>query len=298
MAKREAAHGEETWRDALQAGERVGSGYALAPPRRVSAGFSGVQLADRPGSSIEFMDYRAYQPGDDLRRIDWSAYGRSDRLMVKMYHEEVSPHVDLVIDGSRSMALAGTAKREATLALAGCLAMAAANSGYGCAAWLASERFEPINHAAPRPSRWEVPAFDGDRSVGRLLEACGPPWRGRTLRVLISDLLWPEEPTMLLRRLGERAAGLVVVQMLAAEDVQPPETGHLRLIDSETGQWRELVVDASMRQRYLENLHAHQARWAEATRAVGAVMHRMVAESLLEAWDLRPLVESQVLRVK
>ena len=68
------------------------------------------------------MDHREYQPGDDLRRLDWAAYARSDKMIVKLYRQEVCPHLDVVIDGSRSMALEGTQKLRAGVALAAALA--------------------------------------------------------------------------------------------------------------------------------------------------------------------------------
>ena len=96
-------------------GRQAGLRYALSLPRIAPTGLTGAQLGHRPGSSLEFMDHRDYQPGDDLRRIDWSAYARTDRLTVKLYREEVSPHLDIMLDGSRSMNLESTAKLQATL---------------------------------------------------------------------------------------------------------------------------------------------------------------------------------------
>src|SRR6056297_2245211 len=89
----------------LLAGQQAGARYCLAGPRRAPQGTAGAQLGRLAGESMEFMDHREYQPGDDLRRLDWAAYGRSDKMIVKLYRQEVCPHLDLVIDGSRSMVL-------------------------------------------------------------------------------------------------------------------------------------------------------------------------------------------------
>ena len=102
----------ETYRQYLIDGERAGARYALASPRNVPFGASGNQMSKRPGSSLEFIDHREYQPGDDLRRIDWGGFARSDKLTVKLYRDEVSPHLDVVIDGSCSMALENSPKRK------------------------------------------------------------------------------------------------------------------------------------------------------------------------------------------
>ncbi|HMX28251.1 MAG TPA: DUF58 domain-containing protein, partial [Blastocatellia bacterium] len=132
------------YREFLLEGERVGMRYALAVPRTTSATLAGLQMGQRAGSSLEFKDHRDYQPGDDLRRIDWNAFARSDKLTVKLFREEISPHLDVVLDGSRSMAVEPGAKAHAATALAAALAVAAENAGYSHAAWLAREWCAPI----------------------------------------------------------------------------------------------------------------------------------------------------------
>src|SRR5262245_27124593 len=116
-------------RQSLLDGERPGARYALRAPRRPPARAAGLHQGARAGSSLEFKEHREYEPGDDLRHIDWNAYARSDQLVVKLYHEEVTPHVDIVLDGSRSMALEGTPKAAAATGLAGLFAAAAGNAG-------------------------------------------------------------------------------------------------------------------------------------------------------------------------
>src|ERR1700753_1167000 len=104
-------------RQALRDGERLGLCYALQMPQVAASGQTGSRSGRRAGTSIDFQDYREYQPGDDLRFIDWGIYARSDRLTVKLFREEVTPHLDVVLDGSRSMNLADTAKPGATARL-------------------------------------------------------------------------------------------------------------------------------------------------------------------------------------
>ena len=70
----------ESYRQYLIDGERAGAQYALTVPRNVPFGIAGSQMGKRPGSSLEFIDHREYQPGDDLRRIDWSGFARSDKF--------------------------------------------------------------------------------------------------------------------------------------------------------------------------------------------------------------------------
>ena len=115
-------------RQALRSGEQLGARYALQIPQVAASGIIGSRAGRRAGSSIDFQDYREYEPGDDLRFIDWGIYARTDRLTVKLFREEVTPHLDLILDGSRSMNLEDTVKANAVAQLAALLATSAANA--------------------------------------------------------------------------------------------------------------------------------------------------------------------------
>src|SRR3954469_14651069 len=68
---------------------------------------SGLHRSPRKGFSVEFAEYRPYQPGDDLRYIDWKIAARSDRWVVRQYEEETNLRASVVLDVSRSMAWTG-----------------------------------------------------------------------------------------------------------------------------------------------------------------------------------------------
>jgi uncharacterized protein (DUF58 family) len=76
---------------------------ALQARYMVEGFLSGQHRSPQKGSSVEFAEYRAYQPGDDLRRVDWRLYGRTDRLHLKQYEEETQLRVFMVLDISASM---------------------------------------------------------------------------------------------------------------------------------------------------------------------------------------------------
>ena len=88
-----------------------------------------------------------------------------------------------------------------------------------------------------------------------------------------------------------------MLQVLAADDADPPAGGHLRLIDSETDLVREVRLDAAMLARYRSNLRRLQGDWAGACRAAGAVFATVVAEDVLKDWRLDALVAAGVLQV-
>ncbi len=281
----------------LNEGERAGSRYALSVPSRVPTGLAGLQLGQHAGASLEFKDHRDYQPGDDLRRIDWSAYARSDKLIVKLYREEVNPHLDILLDGSTSMALQDSAKAQAALGVTAALVAAATNAGYSHQAYIAHDGCAPIAHGSDRPGAWDEIRFTGAGHPEAALLRAPPAWRGQGIRVLVSDLLWMGEPNTTLDHLAAGSAAVYVVQVLARADVEPPQRGNVRLVDCESGELKEVFVDAIAERRYHENLARHQENWNLAARAVGATMTTIVAEDIVKNWDLEALVAAEVLTV-
>ena len=279
----------------LRAGEQAGSRFVLATPKRQPLGAGGSHLSNRPGASIEFRDYREYEPGDDLRRIDWSAFARTDKLTVKLYQDEVSPHLDLLIDSSRSMALEETAKLEATLGLAALFAVSAENAGFSHTAWQAREGCDKVDGGARGPVEWTANAFDYSGSLSDSLARTRPRFRHRSIRVLLSDLLFPGDPLAVLHNLCQDASTVVVVQLLAEADAEPLARGNVRLIDSETGELREVFVDASTAKRYAEALDRHQHNWNQACRQAGAVITSLIAEQVVQNWNLEELLSAGIL---
>ncbi len=284
----------------LAAGERAAERYALTVPRTLTSGLGGIRLGRRSGSSLEFQEYRDYQPGDDLRHLDWSAYARSDRLIVKVFHEEVDPHLDLVVDGSRSMALDATEKAAATAGLAALLARAADHAGFTRSAYLAAEGCRRLDLGDVAPASWRELTLEHTGPLGESLARL-PPLRARGLRLLLSDLLSDEEPRHVLDRLAHGAASVVVVQLLARADVEPPQVGFARLVDCETGEARDLLVDAAATGRYAAALAEHENAWRRACREIGAVMVRLIAEDLVDGFRpeaLEDLVLQEVLALR
>lgn len=281
----------------LAEGQQAGSRYRLAASCRSPQGTAGSQLGRLAGESMEFMDHREYQPGDDLRRLDWSAYARSDKMIVKLYRQEVCPHLDVVIDGSRSMALHDSQKRRAAVVLAAALCTAAANAGHTHRVYLTGRGCQPIVGGAELPMLWQGLAFDSQESPAESFRMLLPTWRPRGIRVILSDLLWLDDPLELLTAASDRAAAVHVVQVLAAADAAPPHQGNVRLVDSESNQVEEVFLDATALARYRNNLQRHREGWRRAARQVGATFVPLVAEELCGGWDFAPLVEAGILTV-
>lgn len=284
------------YRKFLLEGEGAGMRYTLAVPRTSAATLAGLQMGQRAGSSLEFKDHRDYQPGDDLRRIDWNAFARSDKLTVKLYREEISPHLDLVVDGSLSMAVGTGAKAQAAAALSAALAVAAENVGYSHTVWLARDSCEQLGNSSRRPAVWDDFKFDFRENPSESFSRVQPKLGRQGQRIFISDLLWLGEPLQLLQRLSQNAASVAVIQLLAESDLAPPERGRLRLIDSETEEQREIFIDDAAINRYRNALSRHQQNWHQACRQIGATLIELIAEPTLSTWNLKALVKADVLK--
>ena len=83
--------------------------------------FGGNHKSKTFGSSCEFVDYRNYIPGDDITKIDWNAYARSEQLYLKLYLDERQLHTRIYIDASKSMAFGDGKKGEMALQIAATL---------------------------------------------------------------------------------------------------------------------------------------------------------------------------------
>ena len=250
---------------------RAAAGFRLAMPRTPISGRIGERLGAATGSSLEFQDYRPYAPGDDLRHVDWAAYARSDQLAVRLYREEVAPRVDLVLDVSRSMAV-NAQKLRAYGELSGLLACA-------CASTVAESRV--ITTAAARPQPLRVP-----EDIERFLvceaalsgfEGAHLPLRRRSLRLVVSDFLFPHDADALVSRLARDGASLAIVQLVLREEAEPAVAGGFRLIDVEGRGELDLVIDDAAVHDYRARFNRLRLGLSTAARRVGARFAHVVA---------------------
>lgn len=244
--------------------ERACAPYRLALPGRTAAGRSGERLGRGPGSSLEFLDFRDYVPGDDLRHVDWRAYARTDALKVRLFREEVSPHLDLVVDASASMA-STAAKERASRDLVEALAALCVRAG-GHPRRLAAGA-GPFEDA-------DALRFAGGGEGGLLPRV---PLRPRSLRAVVADFLTPADPAPTLRRLADGAAYLYVLQVLDPWEADPTPEGASTLVDVEDGGRVELVLDAPTVTAYRTRLGRLCASVERAVRALGGTYARVLA---------------------
>jgi len=254
---------------------RPAAAYRLTTPRTPIGGRVGERLGAGTGSSLEFQDYRPYAPGDDLRHVDWAAYARSEMLAVRLYREEVSPRIDLVLDTSRSIRVTEQ-KLHAFASLSALLACA-------CASTLADTRVLTGAGAAPAPMHApeEIErhlAFERPLSA---LEEGYLPFRRRSLRLVISDFLFPHDPDALIARLARDSASLSLIQLTLRGEAEPEVEGGRRLVDIEGKGELDLVVDGPAVHEYRERFNRLRLGLSVGARRTGARFAHLLCDTPL-----------------
>lgn len=254
---------------------RAAARHSLLLPRTPHRGRSGDVRAHSVGASMEVHDFRNYQPGDDLRQLDWNAVARTGELVLRVRKDEVSPRVEVLLDASASMALTDEkAARTAELAL---LFLTLAEQDRLEPRLLATAE-RPL-HASGRTARERIRQLTfgaKDELFAALRRA--PPLRPCGLRIVLSDFLFESPLDALVARLARDAAGLVLVQVLDREDVEPPAIEGARLVDSETAEALEQLFAPDVLERYKSRLAAHQALLRGAAQRAGASLVTVVAD--------------------
>jgi uncharacterized protein (DUF58 family) len=238
--------------------------FRIAAPRTPIGGRAGERLGSGTGSSLEFQDYRHYEPGDDLRHVDWAAYARSDVLNIRLYREEVAPRIDLVFDVSRSMVVTEE-KARAYGDLAGLLACACVRTG-------ADVRLVTSPTGEPRPLKRpeDVERVLVCDAASSAIEATYLPLRRRSLRVVVSDFLFPHDGDALATRLARDGSWLALVQLTLREEAEPEVAGAARLIDAEGHGEFDLVLDDRAVRDYRTRFSRLRAGLSSGARRIGA----------------------------
>lgn len=256
---------------------RTSEAYRLLLPTTARAGRVGGVLGARAGGSLELHDFRAYQPGDDVRHIDWNAAARTGSYVVRERREEVSPRAEIVLDASASMAVT-PAKEARARELAVLCCRLAARQGLDPSLVVAGERAERARDTLER--RVRDTRFEGRTplvSVVRqgVLRPCG-------VRIVVSDLLFEAELDAFVGRLSLAVSSLSLVQVFDATDLEPDARGPVSLEDSESGERLEREIDDGVLASYRRRFAAHQSAVRAAARRARAAWSWTRADESLD----------------
>jgi uncharacterized protein (DUF58 family) len=248
------------------------------PLRAARGGLAGQMIGAGIGVSLEFQDHRPYYPGDDPRHLNWAAYARTGQYTMKMYREEITPRLDLVLDCSPSMFLT-PAKARRTLGLLAFVQASAQRVGALLRAYQANSTTAlELPLTSLRAHTWEpLPSVErlGAPAVGRV------PWRAQSLRVVVTDLLYAVPPEDVLGPLLQTTGRAILLCPWSRAEAEPDWDGQIELRECESGEKRLFQASPARLENYRANYRRHFALWDEACRARGVALARISEEGAL-----------------
>lgn len=261
--------------------ERRLEGLALVARRVFEGRLRAERRSKKSGAGIEFADHREYTPGDDFRFVDVRLFGRTDRLFVKLFEEEEDLSVHVLVDVSRSMGVETGDATPTKLVIAKRLAAALA--------YIALSGLDRVSVATMADGKAKVlPAVRGKARIHRVLEllatesheTMGGPGatdlegavrvfttqtKKRGLAILVSDLYDPKGFELALDRLRHARFEVVVLQIWDPREASRLGGGggsDLVLVDSESGERREITLTPELLARFTEAQAKHRQRVA------------------------------------
>jgi uncharacterized protein (DUF58 family) len=252
---------------------------------------SGLHRSPRRGFSVEFAEHRMYQPGDELRYVDWKILGRNDRLYVKQFEEETNLRAMVVCDASRSMAWTGNAETTLPklayvqrLIAALSLVLLRQRDATGLITF-----DEEVRHVLPpraRLSHWRqllatlgaLEAGQGTAAEPALRRVVGQ-LRRRGLVVFVSDLLLDRDLALkALRFLRHRGHQVLVLHVMDPAEVALTGPAEARFEDPETGA-AVVLRPRDWAGAYLETVRGVVHQWRLACRRHGIAYHQVTTDT-------------------
>jgi uncharacterized protein (DUF58 family) len=247
---------------------------------------AGLHRSPFRGFSVEFTEHRAYQPGDELRYLDWRILARSDRLFVKQFEEETNLRAMILVDASRSMAWRGAPERLTKRAyadrLAASLALILLRQRDATGLVTFDEEVRQVIPARVKAGQWtrfvrgllDTPDGRGTAAHAALQRLTALLAR-RGLVVLLSDLLFDRDLALAaLRYLRHRGHQVIVFHLMDPAEVQlagPPE---VRFRDPESPA-SVVVRPRELAHAYAVTVQREVSAWRTACRRHGIAYHHV-----------------------
>ena len=225
---------------------------------RSAAGQSGARKSRAKGSSVEFSDFREYILGDDIRRIDWNAYGRFDKLFVKLFTEEKEGVFRIFVDSSASMDFGEKSKAVCALRIAGAIAYSVLENSdrlmLNVCGSTGNTKYKSVtgrNAFAGTLEKLKNVRFAGSTDLLDCLKRAEINSSGMT--IIISDF-YTDKLEEILRYLAFSRQEVFLIRVFSEEELNPQLEGTVSLIDSEDGSEMRVTGGTGLMKAYKENL--------------------------------------------
>lgn len=257
---------------------------------RLSNGTQGGRKSKAKGVSVEFSDFREYAPGDDFRRIDWNAYGRLDKLFVKVFMEEREGVFNFFLDKSKSMDQGDDNKGEMALKIVASLGYITINNldrivvsgledgnivdlGSGTGKRTFQKLLRDLNNIE----------FNGATNLGESIRK--RKITGRGVSIVVSDFLnngGLENLEEGLKYLAFKKQQIILVQVLSKEDMEPAIDEEVTLIDSETREEVKMTLNYKVIEEYKKALKTYNNNLKNMAKKYGAKIVFVRSDESLE----------------
>jgi uncharacterized protein (DUF58 family) len=245
---------------------------SLVARQVVEGVITGLHRSPYRGLSTEFTEHRQYTPGDEIRRIDWKAYGRLDKYFVKEYEEETNLKAYLMVDCSASMGYGeGLTKYAYGSILASALAylLLRQRDSVGLVTYTDDVlRIIPprssFNHLEVISSELEDREPAGSTDTVRAIEVLASGLKRRGLIILVTDALEdPEGLALSLKQLRHKRNEVILFQVLTDEELNLPFRRPALFLDPESDD-RVVTSPEDIRREYRKILgkHLEKIKWA------------------------------------
>ncbi len=243
--------------------------------RSFRAKFRGERRSLNRGVGMEFADYRVYEPGDDLRHVDWNIYARLDRLFIKLFHTDEALPLTLLIDNSRSMDFGSPTKLMCVKQVAAALGYIALTYADSVTVYTCAERLLPVLPLISSKSQFprltsvlEAITGAGQTRLTECLKQFPMYQRRAGMVVILSDFLDPSGYAEGLKLLSGRGFSITAIHVVSPEETDPQiylentsTDGDWLVEDAETGETRAVTINAetlaqyrNQQQAFCENL--------------------------------------------
>ena len=241
-----------------------------ADPSVIRASAGGVRRTRGRGPGTEFHEFRPYQPGDDLRAIDWAVEARLQQLVVRVPRAHGHVRLHVLVDVSASMSIGVPTKLECARRVAAALCYVAAR--HRDAAGVSTFRDRVSSFMPPAEGRAQLLrvldllgtlAPSGTSTIDRALEHYAAAASGPGLAAVLSDFFEPGAGLRGLQFLLHRGLTPIVLQVVAPEELNPALAPDVELLDIEQPDGERVVVDAGAIGAYRARLAAHETSLRE-----------------------------------
>ncbi len=216
----------------------------------------------RSGTSLEFLDYRKYQVGDDFRYVDWNVYGRLDRLFLKLFRAEEDLSIHILLDMSRSMGLGNPPKEIHAKKVAAALGyIGLANLDRVGVTSFTDSLGEPRSPQRGRQVYQSILKYllalkpEGRTDFNSCLSEYASACKQSGIAIILSDLLDPKGIEKGLEALRYRKFDITLIQVLDREELFPSSSGYLLLNEVETHETKKVTLDGALLTLYREKMH-------------------------------------------